>query len=78
MITATSDASHNNTSKEEENLNPNFVLIAQDIQNQGSPTIGAAPTEARHFQEFFEMSMRVVKIPWDLLLRVNLHPEKSH
>jgi hypothetical protein len=75
-ITTTSDASDGNTSKDEGNLTPNFVLITRDIQNQASCCVRAASTEAQHFRKFFGMSVRVVKILWDLLVRGNLRPEK--
>jgi hypothetical protein len=33
--------------------------------------------EVRHFHKFFGISVRVVKILWDLLVRDNLRPKKS-
>jgi hypothetical protein len=78
MVTTASDASNNNTSKDKDNLTHDFVLIARDIQNRGSHAIEAASMEARHFLKFFGMSMRAVKILWNLLVRDNLHPKKSH
>ncbi len=50
-------------------------VIARDIQNWVSCRIGAVFTEAWHFRKFFGMSVHVVKIFWDLLLRDDLLPE---
>jgi hypothetical protein len=51
---------------------PDFVDIAQDIQNQVSHCVGSELTEAQLFREFFGTSVRVVKILWELVLRNKL------
>jgi hypothetical protein len=51
---------------------PDFAGIAWDIQNRASHCIGLEFTEARLFQEFFGMSMRVVEILWELVVRDKL------
>ncbi len=70
--------SDNNTSKDKDNLTPNFVFIDRDIENRSSWRIRAASTEVQHFHEFFRTSTRTMKILLDLLIRDNLRPEKSH
>ncbi len=45
---------------------PDFVDIAQDIQNWASCQVGSESTEARLFCKFFGTSVRVVEILWQL------------
>jgi hypothetical protein len=53
---------------------PGFADIVQDIQNRASHCMGLESMEARLFREFFGMSVRVIKILWELVVRDKLQP----
>ncbi len=53
---------------------PNFADIARNIQNRASSHVGSELKEARLFREFFGMSVRVVKILWELVVWDKLRP----
>ena len=54
-----------------------FEVVARDIQNRMSRAVGNPKVEARHFYEFFEMSVSVMLMLMDLLDRDSLLPKKS-
>jgi hypothetical protein len=56
---------------------PDFMVLARDIQNRGARRIGTDPMEARHFREFFGISIVVVEKVWELLERDSILPEGS-
>jgi hypothetical protein len=47
---------------------PNFADIAQNIQNWASHHVGSELKESWLFCKFFGMSVRVVKILWQLIV----------
>jgi hypothetical protein len=53
---------------------PNFADIVWNIQNWASCHVGLELKEARLFCEFFQMSVRVVKILWELIVWYKLRP----
>jgi hypothetical protein len=53
---------------------PNFAGIARNIQNLASHCIGLELKEAWLFRKFFGMSVRVVKIFWELVVCDKLRP----
>jgi hypothetical protein len=71
-------ASDDDISKDEPDHMPDFEALAWDIQNQASRRVGTAAMEARHFREFFGMSLLLVEKTWELLKRDSLLPEGGH
>jgi hypothetical protein len=57
---------------------PNFAHIARDIQNWASCCVGSELKEAQLFRVFFGMSVRVVKILWELIVWDKLRPRGGH
>ena len=55
---------------------PDFMVLAQDIQNRGAHRIGTDNMEALHFCDFFGTSVLIVEKVWDLLERDSLLPER--
>ncbi len=56
---------------------PDFAYIARGIQNWASRPVGSESTEAQLVHEFFGMSVRVVKILWQLDVCNKLQPRRG-
>ncbi len=48
---------------------PDFPAIARDIQNRAKHRVGSGSTEAWLFRELFGTSVRIVEIPWNLIIQ---------